>query len=120
MASRGAIAAMDAEVRDRIRLATGRLSKRLGIDAPADPAYARQPELARVYELQTHADFLEALDGAIKGEGYSAAAGESLADKQEAADAAVSAEDAADTTDAEADAGTQEAAPMKTTRKAKA
>ena len=94
MASRGAIAAMDAEVRDRIRLATGRLSKRLGIAAPADPAYARQPELARVYELQTHADFLEALDGAIKGEGYSAAAGESLADQkaEEAADAAPAAD----------------------------
>ena len=96
MASRGAIAAMDAEVRDRIRLATGRLSKRLGVDPPADPAFARQPELARVYELQTHADFLEALDGAIKGEGYSAAAGESLADQkaEEAADAAVPAADA--------------------------
>jgi hypothetical protein len=73
---------MDAEVRDRLRLTTGRLAKRLGIDPPADPDLARNPDLARVYELQTHADFLEALDGAIKDEGYSAAAGESLTDAE--------------------------------------
>src|SRR5690349_18249886 len=82
MASRGAIAGMDAEVRDRLRLVTQRLSKRLGIDPPADPEFARNPDLARVYELRAHADFLEALDDAIKGEGYSAAAGESLADQK--------------------------------------
>jgi hypothetical protein len=46
---------MDAEVRDRLRLTTGRLAKRLGIDPPADPDLARNPDLARVYELQTQA-----------------------------------------------------------------
>src|SRR5690349_7674549 len=82
MASRGAIAGMDAEVRDRLRLVTQRLSKRLGIDPPADPEFARNPDLARVYELRAHADFLEALDGAIKDEGYSAAAGTERKDEQ--------------------------------------
>lgn len=82
MASRAAIAAQDAEQRDRLRLVTNRLSKRLGIDPPTDPEFARQPELQRVFELRTFNDFLEALDGAIKDEGYSAAAGESLADQK--------------------------------------
>jgi hypothetical protein len=106
---------MDAEVRDRLRLTTGRLAKRLGIDPPADPDLARNPDLARVYELQTDADFLEALDGAIKDEGYSAAAGESRAD-MEAADAAAD----ADAASAAADTGkaAKETAPV--TKKGKA
>ena len=82
MASRGAIAQMDSAQRDRIRLVTNRLATRLGIDPAADPQRAKQPELARVYELQSHADFLEALDGALKGEGYSAAAGDAGKDEQ--------------------------------------
>jgi hypothetical protein len=84
MASRDQIAALDSDTRKRLALVTGRLAKRLGIDPPAEPAVARQPELARVYELRSHADFLEALDGAIKDEGYSAVAGESLADTEPA------------------------------------
>jgi len=82
MASRGAIAQMDAAERDRLRIVTNRLATRLGIDPAAEPQRAKQPELARVFELRSHADFLEALDGAIKDEGYSAAAGESLADQK--------------------------------------
>ena len=82
MPTRHAIATADAAVRERLRLVSGRLSKRLGIDGPATPRAERNPELARIAELETHADFLEALDGAIKDEGYSAAAGESLADTQ--------------------------------------
>ena len=81
MATRGAMAAMDSEARNRIRLATGRLVKRLGIPEPAEPTYERNPHLAQIRELEAHADFLESLDGAIKGEGYSAAAGESKADQ---------------------------------------
>ena len=82
MASRSAIAQMDAAERERLRLVTHRLATRLGINGPADPRRVKQPELTRVFELRSHADFLEALDGAIKDEGYSAAAGESLADTQ--------------------------------------
>ena len=72
MASRDAIATMDAEIRNRFRLVTGRLSKRLGVDPPAAPATARQPDLARVYELQTVVEWLERLDSTAKDEGYSA------------------------------------------------
>ena len=81
MATRGAMAAMDSEARNRIRLATGRLVKRLGIPEPAEPTYERNPQLAQIRELEAHANFLESLDGAIKGEGYSAAPGESMADQ---------------------------------------
>lgn len=80
MASRGAIATLDADVRERFRLVTNRLSKRLGVDPPGAPEAARQADLARVYELQAMVDWLERLDGTAKDEGYSAAPGESKAD----------------------------------------
>jgi hypothetical protein len=98
MASRAAIATMDADERNRFRLVTARLSKRLGVAELAPPDVARQPELARVYELRTFNDFLEGLDASIKDEGYTAAPGESKADQIKAEEeAAVAADDTAST-----------------------
>jgi hypothetical protein len=82
MASRAAIAAMDAEERQRTARLTARLAKRFGVDPPGDPEFARQPELARVFELRATNDFFERIDAFGKDEGYSAAAGESLADAE--------------------------------------
>jgi hypothetical protein len=106
---------MDAAERERLRLVTNRLATRLGIDGPPEPQRARQPELMRVFQLRAHADFLEALDGAIKDEGYSAAAGESRAD-MEAADAAAD----ADAASAAADTGKAAKATAPVTKKGKA
>ena len=75
MATRGAMAEMDANARNRIRLVTARLVTRLGMDEPASPEFVRNPQLQQIRELEAHATFLESLDGAIKGEGYSAAPG---------------------------------------------
>lgn len=94
MATRSAIYEMDKVERNRLRLVTARLAKRLGIDEVKPADRARQPELARVYELRTFNDFLEGVDASLKDEGYSAAAGESKADAKEAADAANPAADA--------------------------
>jgi hypothetical protein len=94
MPTRASIAERDADVRNRIRLAAGRLNKRLGLaERPAIP-YQRNPDLRRLEELEDHAAFLESLDGAIKDEGFSAAPGESKAAVKEAADAGDSVADA--------------------------
>jgi hypothetical protein len=66
---------MDAEARQRIRLATGRLVKRLGVSEPPTPAHERNPDVRAIRELEAHATFLEELDRALKDEGYSAAPG---------------------------------------------
>jgi hypothetical protein len=96
MATRGAIAELDKVEQTRRRLLTERLAKRLGVEGVKPAERVRQPELQRVFEDRAVNDFLEGLDGTIKDEGYTAAAGQSLADQkaaeQEAADAAVSAE----------------------------
>src|SRR5687768_636548 len=75
MATRHAIATMDAEARNRMRLASGRLVTRLGLPDPSPAVWDRNPELRAIYELQAHADFLESLDAALKDRGYSAAPG---------------------------------------------
>jgi len=52
-----------------------RIAKRLpGIDAPDIPTRHRYPEMVPVIQLEALADFLDALDGAIKDEGYAATA----------------------------------------------
>jgi hypothetical protein len=76
MATRGAIAVRDAEARDRMRLVQARLAKRLGFEQP-EPAelLSRNPDYRAMQEVEGFAAFLEAVDGALKDEGYSAAAG---------------------------------------------
>ena len=113
MPSRHAIATADAEVRNRIRLATNRLVRRLGLDEPQAPAFERNPDFQRIRELEAHADFLESLDASLKDEGYTAAAGESLADQKAEADDAATAPDSAT-----APAKTTKAAPKTTKVKA--
>ena len=84
MATRSAIYEMDKVERNRFRLVSARLAKRLGV-ADVQPAErARQPELAKVFELRSFNDFLEGVDASLKDEGYTAAAGESLADQKAA------------------------------------
>jgi hypothetical protein len=94
MPTRASLAERDADVRNRLRLASGRLTKRLGLDERPALPYQRNPDLRRLEELEDHAAFMESLDGAIKDEGFSAAAGESKADAKEAADAGDSVADA--------------------------
>ena len=59
MASRGAIAGIDAEARKRISAFESALVGRLGIESPPEPPFARQPELRAAYDLERHAEFLE-------------------------------------------------------------
>jgi hypothetical protein len=84
MATKGAIYEMDKVERNRLRLVTARLAKRLGLEDVATPERARQFDLQRVYEMRVFNDFLEGLDASIKDEGYTAAAGESKADQLKA------------------------------------
>ena len=110
MATRSAIYEMDKVERNRFRLLSARLAKRLGVDDVQPAELARQPELAKVFELRSFNDFLEGVDASLKDEGYTAAAGESLADqKAEAADAAADSAEPATT----ANKTTQKAAPKK-------
>jgi hypothetical protein len=74
MASRGAIAGLDKEARERIDAAVARLVSGLGVDAPPAPETARQPDLQAVYNLQSHATFLEAIANAVDGTNVNAQA----------------------------------------------
>ena len=100
MPSRSAIADMQYDIDNRLRLTQARLIKRLGLPEPAPAEWTRNPELARIFMQRQHVEFLEALDAALKDEGYSAAAGQSRADQEEA-DAAPAADDMADSADAD-------------------
>lgn len=113
MATRSAIYEMDKVERNRFRLVSARLAKRLGVDDVQPAAHARQPELAKVFELRSFNDFLEGVDASLKDEGYTAAAGESLADQKAEADDAAAAPDTAT-----APAKTTKAAPKTTKVKA--
>jgi len=105
MPSRSAIADMQYDIDNRQRLTQARLIKRLGLPEPAPAEWTRNPELARIFMQRQHVEFLESLDAALKDEGYTAAAGQSLADQkadQEEADAAPAADDVVDSADTEA------------------
>lgn len=64
MASRGAIAARQADVRQRLSGAMERLAESSGVPLP-DPVavHIRQPELKAAFELERVAAFMEALAG---------------------------------------------------------
>ena len=68
MATRGAIAEIDASAQDRLTAAVARLAARLGIDPPAEPLPVRQPELARARERERMAGLLEAVEAALPAE----------------------------------------------------
>lgn len=79
MATRAAKAIRASEAHHRIDLALGRLAKRLDVEEPApapDPVVLRDPELRAIRDTERLADRIEALDAALKDEGYSAAPGE--------------------------------------------
>jgi len=117
MPTRAAMAEMQADIDKRQRLTQARLIKRLNLPEPGPTEWTRNPELARIFMQRQHVEFLESLDAAIKDEGYSAAAGESLADQkaEEAADAAVPAADA-ESVDSDGAAKTTKAAKAKTVK----
>ena len=62
MASRGAIAARQADVRQRLNGAMERLAETSGVPLPEPAAvHIRQPELKAAFELERVAGFMEAL-----------------------------------------------------------
>ena len=65
MASRGAIAGIDAEARKRISVVEEILARKLSVEVPPEPPFARQPELRAAYDLERHAGFLEAVAMAL-------------------------------------------------------
>ena len=71
MATVAAMAVREANARERIRLAAGRLGKRIDIDASVETPFIRDANLRKIAELEAHADFLEAADDAIKAKGFS-------------------------------------------------
>ena len=120
MPSRSAIADMQYDIDNRQRLTQARLIKRLGLPEPKPVEWTRNPELARIFMQRQHVEFLESLDAALKDEGYTDAAGQSLADQkadQEEADAAPAADDVVDSADTAAEAAkTAKTAKTKTVR----
>ena len=116
MPTRAAIADMQYDIDNRQRLVTAHLMKRLNLPDPTPAESTRNPELARIFMQRQHVEFLEALDAALKDEGYSAAAGQSRADQEEA-DATPAADDVVDSADTAAEAPkTAKAAKTKTVR----
>lgn len=67
MATRAAIATMEAEARGRLDRALARIADRLGVDVPAEPAYDRNPDYRAAQALGWHADVVEAIDAALAG-----------------------------------------------------
>lgn len=76
MASRGAIAGIQAEALKRVEAATAAIVEQLGITAPRAAPHARQPELREAWELERQADLLEQI--AASTEQRTSAANEAL------------------------------------------
>src|SRR5688500_19206798 len=65
MASVGARAARNREVRQRLGAALSRIGRRLGIEIPPEPGRAKDPGLQPILELERFADFSERVEGAL-------------------------------------------------------
>lgn len=75
MASSTDIARREAVALDRLTKTAARIAKRLpDVGAPEIPSRHRYPDMLALTQLTVLADFLDALDGAIKDEGYAATA----------------------------------------------
>lgn len=66
MATNSAKAEMDKTARQRLDKAIQTLARRFDIDPLASPRLARDPDLARIYQLEDFAGFLEGLVKATK------------------------------------------------------
>lgn len=60
MATQDAMARMDETARRRITAATSTLADRFGLDV-APPTFERDPKMAMIRQLESHADVLDAL-----------------------------------------------------------